>query len=113
MSSIPSIDDQAPVSVLRLIEVHPSGFKRLYREIARFVEGPGNESPGLIDAQLFGSYDGTRIAIMAHFSKREDWARAQWDLRLGHLLEGIVGCGPIDFNLYWEHRVDEGLPAAV
>ncbi|HZV77009.1 MAG TPA: hypothetical protein VFF63_04500 [Candidatus Babeliales bacterium] len=108
---MPTIDNHTPVSVLRLIEVHPSGFNRLYREIAQFVEGPGRDVSGLIDAQLFGSVDGTRIAILAHFYRHEDWMHARWDLRLGEMLERMPGCRPVDFNLYREHR--ETLAAAV
>ncbi len=100
-----AIDGAAPVSVLRLIEVSPDDFERLYGEIASFMNGPGAELPGLIETQLFGSVDRTRIAILVHFRSHRDWVHAQWDVRLGELLEEIVtNSAAIDFNLYRTDR---------
>lgn len=90
-----------PVSVLRLIEVTPVDFERLYGEVATFMNGPGKGLPGIMETQLFGSVDRTRIAILAHFRSHRDWVRAQWDVRLGELLEEIVSnSSTLDFNLY-------------
>ncbi len=94
-------DGTIPVSVLRLIEIEPDDFDRLYGEIATFMSGPGRALPGLTETQLFGSVDHTRIAILAQFRSRHDWVRAQWDSHLGELLEEIVtNSSAVDFNLY-------------
>ena len=94
-----------PVSVLRLIEVAPVDFERLYGEIASFMSDAGAELPGVTETQLFGSVDRTRIAILAHFRSHRDWVHAQWDARLGELLEEIVAnSSAIDFNLYRADR---------
>lgn len=94
-----------PVSVLRLIEVSPVDFERLYGEIASFMSGPGAELPGLIETQLFGSIDATRIVVLTKFVSHKQWVRAQWDARLGALLEEIeINAETLEFNVYHGDR---------
>jgi nucleotide-binding universal stress UspA family protein len=94
-----------PVSVLRLVEVSPADYERLYGEIASFMSGPGAELPGLIETQLFGSIDATRIVILTKFLSHKQWVRAQWDARLGALLEEIeVNAETLEFNVYHGDR---------
>jgi len=95
------IDAKAPLSVLRLIEVAPKDFERLYGEIASFMAGPGAELPGISETQLLGSVDERRIVILAEFHSHSDWVHAQWDAKLGELLEEIaVNSQTLEFNLY-------------
>jgi nucleotide-binding universal stress UspA family protein len=101
----PPINSNEPVSVLRLIEVSPDNFERLYGEIATFMNGPGAELPGLVETQLFGSVDATRIVILTRFRSHREWVRAQWDARLGELLEEIeVNAETLEFNIYHGDR---------
>ncbi len=94
-----------PAFLVRLIRVEPSAFERLYGDIATFLRGPGSEIPGCLEAQLFGSDDSTRIAIVAEFRSHGDWVRAQWNERLGDLLEDIAANSEtLDFNLYRRDR---------
>jgi hypothetical protein len=94
-----------PVFAIRLIEVAPADFERLHGEIASFMHDGGRRLPGCLELQLFGSEDRTRIVIVAEFRSRKDWCRAQWDGRLGEILEEIVtNSDTIDFNLYDGNR---------
>lgn len=100
-SSPPVADQDSPIFVMRLIEVAPEDFERIYGEIATFMQGPCGELPGCIEADLLGSEDATRIVIVAEFRSRADWAHAQWDARLGEFLEEIAANSQtLDFNLY-------------
>ncbi len=102
-----------PVFMMRLIHVDPADFERLYGEIATFMQGPGRELPGCLETQVFGSDDSTRIAIVAEFRSHGDWARAQWDERLGDLLEEIAANSEtLDFNLYRSDRFASKAQAA-
>jgi quinol monooxygenase YgiN len=95
----------SPVFAIRTIDVAPADFERLYGEIASFMNDGGRTLPGCLEQQLFGSEDRTRIVIVAEFRSQKDWCRAQWDARLGELLEEIVtNAGTIDFNLYERNR---------
>ena len=95
------VPENGAIFVLRLIEVAPKDFERLYGEIATFMDGPGAELPGVLDTELFGSTDRRRIEILAKFRSHGDWVRAQWDQRLGDLLEEIaVTSQTLEFNLY-------------
>jgi nucleotide-binding universal stress UspA family protein len=94
-----------PVAVMRLIEVAPTDFERIYGEIASFMQGPGSELPGVVEAELFGSEDSTRIIIVVQFGSHEHWVRAQWDARVGELLEEIVANSQtLEFSLYRTDR---------
>ncbi len=94
-------DSTAPVFSFRLIEVSSDDFERLYGEIASFMDGPGANLPGMVDAQLFGSIEATRIMILAQFRSHQDWVHAQWDVQLGELLEEIAANSQtLEFNLY-------------
>lgn len=100
-SVLPGIRTRAPVFALRLLEVGPSDFERLYGDLAKFWNGPGAEIRGFIDAQLLASRDNRRIAVLVHFRSYHDWARAQWDPRLGRMLEEISAIAQtIEFELY-------------
>lgn len=93
--------DGQPVYVLRLVEVAPEDFERLYGEIASFMQGPGSELRGVLESHVLGSEDSRRIAILAQFSSHADWISAQWDARLSELLEEIVvNSETLEFNLY-------------
>lgn len=95
------IDETTPLFVLRLVEVAPQNYERLYGEIASFMKGPGADIPGIVETQLFGSVNATRIVILAQFRSHHDWVRAQWDARLGELLEEIAeNSETLEFNLY-------------
>ena len=89
------------VFAIRLIEVRSEEFDRLYGEIASFMHQDGLAIPGCLELQLFGSEDRTRIVIVAGFRSRKDWCHAQWNGRLGELLEEIMSLSlATDFNLY-------------
>ena len=108
-----AIDRNAPVFVVRLIEVASEDFERLYGEIASFMQGPGAELPGLIETELFGSSDKRRVVIVAQFRSHEDWIHAQWDARLGEFLEEIVANSEtLEFNLYRGDRFPAKTTAA-
>ena len=95
------IEDAAPLFVVRLVEVAPENFERLYGEIASFMDGPGADLPGVVETQVFGSVNSTRIVILVQFSTHHDWVRAQWDAHLGELLEEIAeNSETLEFNLY-------------
>lgn len=94
-----------PVYILRLIEVDPEDFERLYGEIATFMQGPGSELHGIVEAQVLGSEDSRRIVILAEFASHADWIAAQWDARMSDLLEEIVvNSETLEFNLYHGDR---------
>ena len=98
-------DDDEAIFAMRLVEVAPENFERLYGEIATFMDGSGAELAGAIETELFGSTDRRRIQILAKFRSRADWARAQWDHRLGDLLEEIsVTSQTLEFNIYHGDR---------
>ena len=98
-------DESAPVCAMRLIEVSPAVFEMLYGEIASFMSGPGAELRGVVDTELLGSEDRRRIAVVAHFASRHDWVRAQWDARLGELLEEIAtNSETLEFDLFRSDR---------
>jgi nucleotide-binding universal stress UspA family protein len=99
------VTEHGAIFVLRLIEVAPEDFERLYGEIATFMDGPGAELPGVLETELFGSTDRRRIEILVKFRSHGDWARAQWDERLGELLEEVsVTSQTLEFNLYHGDR---------
>jgi hypothetical protein len=109
---VQSPEPDTPVFALRLVEVASEDFERLYGEIATFMNGPGGELPGIVDAQLFGSTDRTRIVILAQFRSHQDWVRAQWDARLGELLEEIAANSEtLEFSLYRGDRFSVIAPA--
>lgn len=98
-------DQAAPVCAMRLIEVSPDDFERLYGEIASFMSGSGAELDGIDETEILGSEDRHRIAIVAHFATRRDWVRAQWDARLGELLEVITANSEtLAFDLFRSDR---------
>ena len=98
-------DPRAPVCSMPLVEVTPQVFDRLYGEIASFMSGPGAELPGIIETELLASEDCRRIAIIAHFASRQDWVRAQWDERLGDLLEEVAANSEtLEFDLFHGDR---------
>ena len=95
------VDEKAPLYMVRLVEVAPERFERLYGEIASFMSGPGADLPGVVETQVFGSVNRTRIFIVAQFRTHHDWVRAQWDARLGEFLEEIAeNSETLEFNLY-------------
>lgn len=99
------IADSEPICSLRLVEVAPDDFEQLYGEIATFMDGPESEISGVLDAQLLGSVDRTRILILVRFSSRSDWVRAQWDRQFGQLLEEIaLSSETLEFDLYFGDR---------
>ncbi|MBV8148696.1 MAG: hypothetical protein JO092_06375 [Candidatus Eremiobacteraeota bacterium] len=94
-----------PAFAIRLVDVAPADFERLYGELASFMDDGGRTLPGCLELQLFGSEDRTRIVVLAEFRSRKDWCRAQWDARLGEILEEIItNSNTIDFNLYEGNR---------
>ncbi|HKE36705.1 MAG TPA: hypothetical protein VKB39_04695 [Candidatus Baltobacteraceae bacterium] len=102
-------DPHAPVCAMRVINVAPDDFDRLYGEIASFMSGPGAGIRGLVEAEVLGSEDRRRIVVVARFSARRDWVRAQWDARLGELLEEIVtNSETLEFDLYRSDRFSNG-----
>jgi nucleotide-binding universal stress UspA family protein len=95
------VTENGAIFVLRLVEVAAEDFERLYGEIATFMDGPGAELPGVLETELFGSTDRRRIEILAKFRSHSDWVRAQWDQRLGEILEEIAATSQtLEFNLY-------------
>jgi hypothetical protein len=95
------IGTDAPVSVVRLLEVSPGDYDRFFSDVASFIEGPGAQLEGVLRTQLLGSVDARRILIVAQFRSYRDWVRAQWDARLGKFLETIYKrARMIEFNLY-------------
>jgi nucleotide-binding universal stress UspA family protein len=101
----PTIDGESPVCIFRLVEVSPQDYDKLYREIEGFFRGPGADLPGLREARLFGSFDSTRIVILTEFESHADWVRAQWNMRLGQLLEELaIKARTLEFNLYHGER---------
>jgi nucleotide-binding universal stress UspA family protein len=93
------------IFALRLVEVAPADFERLYGEIATFMDGPGAAIPGLLETELFGSIDRRRIQVLAKFRSHADWTHAQWDGRLGDLLGDILATSQtLDFDLYHGDR---------
>lgn len=102
-----------PVTAVRLLEVAPSEYERLYGEIASFMSGPGREIAGAREAQVFGSLDHRRIMIVAHFDSAQDWTRAQWNRHLGELLDEIVANSQtLEFDLYRQLRFPEAAAAS-
>jgi nucleotide-binding universal stress UspA family protein len=109
----PPVDRASAVCVVRLVEVDAKDFDRVYGEIATFMQGTGSELPGFAGSELFGSEDATRIVIVVEFRTHDDWSRAQWDERLGELLEELVGnTTTLDFNLYRCDRFPAGRQGA-
>ena len=99
------VDDGQPISELRLLQVSPANFERLYGEIATFMEGPAADIPGILERELLGSADRTRIVTLVRFHSHEYWIRAQWDQRLSELLEEIVlNSETLEFDLYCSDR---------
>lgn len=104
-AAAPHIDSRTGLYVLHLIEVAPKNFERLYGEIATFMDGPGSALPGVVETDVYGSLNGARILIIAQFRTHHDWVRAQWDARLGELLEEIViSSDTLEFDLYHGDR---------
>ena len=96
-----TIEEDQPICELRLLEVAPDDFERLYGEIATFMDGPGAAVPGILERELLGSADRTRILILVRFCSRRDWIRAQWDHRFSQLSEEIVmNSETLEFDLY-------------
>ena len=94
-------DSTVPVFAVRLLRVNPDHFDRLYGEIASFMQGPGSKIRGCSGATLFGNEEKSNILIVAEFRSRRHWCRAQWDERLGDLLEEIVtNAETLHFSLY-------------
>jgi nucleotide-binding universal stress UspA family protein len=107
-------DGDGAVWMLRLVQVAPEDFERLYGEIATFLDGPGGELPGVLETELLGSTDRRRIEILAKFRSHGDWVRAQWDERLGDLLEEIsITAQTLEFNLYRGDRFSSHTPEPV
>ncbi len=98
---LPRFQRAAPIFVLRVLEVAPRDYERLYRDLVEFWSGPGAEIRGFVDAQLLGSRDNRRIAMLIHFRSYHDWIRAQWNPRLGQVLEEITAATQtLEFELY-------------
>jgi len=117
-SGTQGVDENAPLYMVRLVEVAPERFERLYGEIASFMDGPGADLPGIVETHIFGSVNRTRIFILAQFGTHHDWVRAQWDARLGELLEEITeNSETLEFNLYSgdhfaPHQIKKGIAAS-
>ncbi len=104
-------DEREPVHVMRLIEVDPEDFERLYGEIATFMQGPGSELQGIVEAQVLGSEDSRHIVILTEFASHADWIAAQWDARVSELIEEIVvNSETLEFNLYHGDRFSAKSP---
>jgi nucleotide-binding universal stress UspA family protein len=104
-AAAPNTDSRTGLYVLRLVEVAPENFDRLYGEIATFMDGPGSDLPGIVETNVYGSLNGARILIIAQFRTHHDWVRAQWDARLGELLEEIAtSSDTLEFDLYHGDR---------
>ena len=94
-------DSTTPIFAVRLLKVTPGRFDRLYGEIASFMRGPGSKMRGCTGATLFGSEEKSEILMVAEFRSRRHWCKAQWDVRLGELLEEIVAnAETLHFSLY-------------
>ncbi|HEU5480347.1 MAG TPA: hypothetical protein VFU90_10965 [Candidatus Tumulicola sp.] len=93
------------VYAVRLIRVANNSFARLYGEIASFMEGPGSEIFGCREIHLYGNEANSEILIVSEYVSCRDWSHAQWDQRLGELLEEIVvNSETIHFGLYTGHH---------
>ena len=102
---LPRLRPAAPVFVLHLLEIAPKDFDRLYRDLMRFWHGPGADIPGFVEAQVLGSRDNRRVAVLVHFRSYHDWIRAQWNPRLGQVLEEITAAAQtLEFELYHGDR---------
>lgn len=102
------------ITVMRLLEVTPATFDRLYGEIATFMSESHPGLNGIVETEILGSEDRRRVAIIAHFASREDWVRAQWDARLGELFEEIAANSEtLEFDLFRSDRFSGNAPAAV
>jgi|GEM_PF-4170902 len=100
-SVVRGLGESAPVFTLRVLEVAPRDFERLYNDLAEFWKGAGAEMEGFIDAELLASRDDRRIAVLVHFRSYHDWVRAQWNPRLGQMLEEIAkNAETVEFELY-------------
>jgi hypothetical protein len=96
-----AINRADPVFAVRRLEVAPADFDRLYGEIASFMSGPGGDLPGIMERQLLGNLDRTRLTTIVHFRSYVDWVNAQWDARLAELLEELtLNCRTLEFDLY-------------
>jgi hypothetical protein len=101
------IDDERPIFAISLLEVAPDAFEKLYRDIATFMDGEGADIPGVLERQLFGGADKSRIVTVVKFSSHRQWVRAQWNARLGELFEEIaLNSSALDFDLYYGDRFD-------
>jgi nucleotide-binding universal stress UspA family protein len=102
---LPQLRPAEPVFVLRVLEIAPRHFQRLYRDLVEFWSGPGAGIRGFVEAQLLGSRDNRRLAVLVHFRSYHDWIRAQWSPRLGHMLEEInAAAQTLEFELYHGDR---------
>lgn len=98
---LPRLRPAAPVFVLQVLEIAPSDFDRLYRDLIDFWHGPGADIRGFVEAQVLGSRDNRRVAVLVHFQSYHDWIRAQWNPRLGQVLEEITtSAQTLEFELY-------------
>ncbi len=91
----------APVFFVRLLKVNPKKFERLYATISSFFKSEAASLDGLLDAHCYASEDHRRILIVVEWKTRKAWSRAQWDARLGALVEKIaLNAETLEFNLY-------------
>lgn len=79
-----------PVYVVRVIRFPKSDFSRIYGDLVAFMHDSANSIVGCRDMHLYAGDTHTEILILAEFASRHQWAQAQWDRRLGYLLEEIV-----------------------
>ena len=102
---LPRLRPAAPVFVLQVLEIAPKEFDRLYRDLVNFWHGAGAELRGFVEAQVLGSRDNRRVAVLVHFRSYHDWIRAQWNPRLGQVLEEITAAAQtLEFELYHGDR---------
>jgi hypothetical protein len=96
---------EEPVYSVRAIRVPADGFTRVYGEIAAFMQGPGSEILGCREIHVFGNESNGEILIVSKYASCRDWSHAQWDPRLGKLLEDIVvNFETVHFGLYAGHH---------
>ncbi|HEY2473251.1 MAG TPA: antibiotic biosynthesis monooxygenase [Candidatus Cybelea sp.] len=82
-------------------EVNPADFDALATH-ARLAIDQLPPLSGWLGSEVLGSEDRTRILVLSEWESRDAWARGQWDVSIGKVLEAFTRRGRSqEFRLYF------------
>lgn len=73
-----------------IFDTTPAEFANMSREVKLFTEHKARTIPGLIDTELLGNEERTRVLVLSQWESKDAWARSRWDHEVGVMLGDLV-----------------------